>query len=138
MNSIGRIASLVFVASLVSAGCASTFALTSGPQTPAAEGKVVAKAGPNNNTKLVIEVKHLAPPKKVNPEGKVYVVWVQGAAENGTPQNLGALKVDSNLKGTLETLTPLRDFRLTITVERSAMLTSPTSSPVLAARISLK
>ncbi|HWU86016.1 MAG TPA: hypothetical protein VN253_02025 [Kofleriaceae bacterium] len=104
--------------------------------TPAATGEVAVTAGPNGNTKLAIEVKHLAPPARVKQGAMVYVVWATELASQATAQNLGALRVDANLEGKLTTVTPLHNFDLHITPEPSPTVEVPSGPVVLKVRIS--
>ena len=91
---------------------------------PAAEGTVRATPADNGNTALHVEVRHLARPESVSSEATTYVVWVRPSA-GGAPQNMGALKVNKDLRGSLNTVTPLRSFDVFITVEGSPTVTSP-------------
>lgn len=113
---------------------ASAIPLVNGPQTPAAEGRITTDDGSNGNLKLAIEVKHLALPEKVSPGATLYTVWVQPAG--APPQNIGALRVDAELTGRLETLTPLREFDLFITTEADQTVPAPTGPRVLSAAVS--
>ena len=136
MSGLMRMAVLVGVGVLAQVGCGpSTWHLTAGPQTAAAQGRVTATAGPNNNTRLEIKVKHLASPHKVTPGATVYVVWVRGINESDLPQNVGALRLDKELTGMLDTTTPLRSFDLLITAEVSSTANKPASDSVLTGRI---
>jgi hypothetical protein len=101
---------------------------------PAAQGSVIASPGANGNTRLLVQVKHLAPPERVSPSAKTYVVWVRPAG--GSAQNVGAIVVDDNLSGRLETLTPLQTFDLFITAEPYPAIPGPRGPQVLVAQIS--
>ncbi|MEO8553170.1 MAG: hypothetical protein ABI678_24525 [Kofleriaceae bacterium] len=57
---------------------------------------------------------------------------------DGNPQNVGALRLDSNLTGTLDTVTPMHDFVLTVGVEADPATQTPTSTPVITSTISRK
>ena len=127
----------VAIGVVMAVGCAS------GPQAirmrtslaiPAAQGTVKASSGKNGNTSLVIDVRHLAPPERVAAGATTYVVWAQPLGE-GSPQNLGALRVDEDLRGTLATVTPLRSFDLFITAEASATQMEPTNDQLFSASI---
>ncbi len=134
MNNRRSIA-LLFALTLAVAGCgASTIPLVNGPQTPAAQGKVVMESGDNGNLKLKIEVKHLALPEKVSAGATTYSVWIQ--PEGAVPQNIGALKVDGDLTGRLETVTPLHAFELFITTEEDQTLPAPKGPRVLSGMVS--
>lgn len=136
MSGLMRLAVIVAVGALAQVGCGpSTWHLTAGPQTTAAQGQVTATAGPNNNTRLEVRVKHLASPQKVTPGATVYVVWVRGVNESDLPQNVGALRLDNDLRGELQTTTPLRAFDLLITAEASPTVDKPVSDSVLTGRI---
>ncbi len=113
---------------------ASPIPLVNGPQTPAAEGQITTGDGGNGNLKLAVEVKHLALPERVSPGATTYTVWVQPAG--APPQNIGALRVDGELTGRLETLTPLREFELFITTEADQTVPAPTGPRVLSAAVS--
>jgi hypothetical protein len=103
--------------------------------TPAAIGEVATAVGPNGNTKLTISVKHLAPPERVAPGATVYVVWASELERGSTPHNLGALRVDADLNGQLESTTPMRSFDVAITPEPTANVSSPGDTAVLTTRI---
>lgn len=119
------------------AGCAAdtrTVRMSSSDDTPAAQGTVKASPTKNDNTMLEVEVRHLAPPGRVAPGATTYVVWVRAAGQD-TPQNLGALRVDKDLRGSLQSVTPLRSFDVFITAEPSPTTMAPTSDHLLAASI---
>jgi hypothetical protein len=109
--------------------------LTSSQQTPAAEGRVTATGGANNNVRLLVEVHHLARPDLVAPSATAYVVWAQPTETGTTPQNLGAIRVTHDLDGRLDTLTPLHSFDLMITAEPSATVLAPSGPAVMTARV---
>ncbi len=117
------------------AGCDSTtLRLSASPMVPAAQGTVRVSSGKNGNTRLQIEVEHLAKPEAVADDAKVYLAWV--STGEGTPQSIGELKVSRALAGNLETLTPARYFDLMITAEASAAVRSPQGPKVLSTRVS--
>lgn len=100
---------------------------------PAAQGRVTASKTSNGNTALVVEVRHLALPERVQAGATTYVVWAR--APGGIEQNLGALRVDSDLRGTLRTVTPLRSFDVFITAEPSPTAMRPSNRTLLSASI---
>lgn len=133
---IARLSLLLAGVALIAA-CASkppTVRMMSSPDIPAAEGTVQTSTTDDGNTSLRIEVRHLARPERVAPEATSYVVWVRPSA-GGEPQNLGALKVDKNLRGTLSTVTPLSDFSIFITAEPSPTVSAPSTRNLLSASI---
>ena len=101
---------------------------------PASEGVALVSEGPNGNTALRVKVKHLAIPEKVAPGAEVYVVWVT-PHDGGRPQNVGVLKVDKDLEGALNTVTPLKNFRVTVTAEPSGEVQAPTNEEVFSADV---
>ncbi len=118
-------------------GCGSStqhIRMTSSPEIPAAQGTVEATETGNGNTALVVTVHHLAPPERVTPGATTYVVWVRNSAQ-GQTQNVGALKIDSDLNGSLKTTTPLRSFSLFITAEELPTATFPRGQQLFLASV---
>ncbi len=114
-------------------GCSSTQEMRSGYGVPASEGTVDATDGGNGNTDLEVRVKHLAQPWLVASDATVYVVWVQ--APDATRQNVGALTLNDNLEGSLKTVTPHRQFMLSVTPEASGEVDQPRHQPVFTAKV---
>lgn len=108
--------------------------MTASRSVPAAEGSVKVEAGSSDNTSLLIEVRHMAPPQNLAPGATTFVVWAEAPA-GGPPQNLGALDVGADRSGRLRTLTPLRRMRVFVTAEASAASATPSTSPLLSASI---
>ena len=127
----------VALAALMLVGCASSsqVRLQGGAQAPAAEGAVKLSTGPNANTRLEISVHHLAPPERVTSGATVYVVWARPFQQGAAPQNLGALQVNDQLDGVLDSVTPLRNFELMVTAEQAATVLQPSGPPILSAPI---
>lgn len=97
---------------------------------PAAEGTVKFGKARNDNTRIDLTVKHLADPAKLTPPANNYVVWLR-PDKDAPAQNIGALIVDKNLTGKLDTVTALRRFDLFITAEGSGQVQEPTGQPLL-------
>ena len=72
---------------------------------PAAEGHARYGVTKNDNTSIVLKVKHLANPEKLIPPAGNYVVWTR-ATKDAPAQNIGELKADKNLEGELNGETP--------------------------------
>jgi hypothetical protein len=102
-------------------------------ETPAAEGKVSTGKGDNDNTAVRVEVKHLAPPSRVAPGAMIYVVWVQPLGQS--IQNVGALKLNDDLVGRLDFVTPHKTFRVVVTPETQATLETPSHHAVFTADV---
>ncbi|HVH46129.1 MAG TPA: hypothetical protein VM925_27455 [Labilithrix sp.] len=107
--------------------------MTTSAESPAGEGTVQATKGESDNTKLEVRVKHLPAPSKLADDASVYVVWIQ--PPKGDVQNVGALAVDKDLVGKLETTTPHKSFKLTVTPEPSARMAAPTHKPVFTSMV---
>jgi hypothetical protein len=115
-------------------GCGSSNQdMRSGYNVPASEGTVKATEGDNGNTDLEIHVKHLAQPSQVASDATVYVVWIE--PRNAVRQNIGALTLNDNLEGSLNTVTPHSQFMLSITPEPSGRVAQPSHQPVFTAQV---
>jgi hypothetical protein len=113
---------------LAFAGCGTmskeqTWSMNTTEKIPSAEGKVKVKAEKDGNTRVKVEVAHLAAPATVFEQASTYVVWLQPAT--GPAQNVGVLNVSKDLKGELETRTAFKDFRVMVTAEQSANVMTP-------------
>ena len=104
--------------------------MSSSPMVPAAEGIVHFEKTKNDNVAIDLAVKRLANPEKLTPPASTYVVWVR-SDKNAAPQNVGALKVDKDLVGTVDTQTPMHSFELFITAEGSGQVMAPAGQPLL-------
>lgn len=113
-----------------SGGAGNNAVLSVSPSQPAAQGTADFAEGKNGNVTIDINVKHLADPQHLTPPASIYVVWLQRDA-NTPPQNIGGLKVDKDLTGSLQTVTALRSFSLFITAESNAQAGQPTGQKQL-------
>lgn len=100
----------------------------SASEVPASEGTVQVLVGANDNRKVSVRVKHLAQPSKMAPDATVYIVWIK--PEGSDPQNVGALILNEDLEGRLETLTPHHRFRVSVTPEPNSRAIQPSHEPV--------
>jgi hypothetical protein len=116
---------------LLSRGGSDQVVLRTNAVNPAAMGTVaVSRDGQNQNTKLAVDVAHLADPKKMSPDANTYVVWAL-PKDAVVPYNLGALRVDEDLKGHLDTTTAFNDFAMFVTVEPAPNVSTPGAVRVL-------
>ncbi len=115
--------------SLGLSGCATTSQIPSSTIVPAASGFTKVSKDDNGNTKIEFKVQHLAPPHNLQPPRSIYVVWVQ--TSDNKSYNLGQLKVDKNLNGTLNALTPFDNFRLVVSAEDFPAVSLPSQQVVL-------
>jgi hypothetical protein len=104
--------------------------LSTSPAMPASEGSARFSVSKNDNTNIDLRVKHLAHPEKLTPPAGSYVVWIK-ANKDAAPQNIGALKVDDNLNGSLYSETPLHSFDLFVTAEGAGQVQQPTGQSLL-------
>jgi len=111
-------------------GSGKEFRMTAGSGVPAATGTVkVTREKDNGNTAFKIKVEHLAKPANLSPPASTYLVWV--TPRNGMPTKVGAIGVDSDLKGEFSSVTVSKDFDLFITAEESEFTTTPSGPQVL-------
>src|SRR5262249_46141995 len=110
-----------------------TWSMNTTEKIPSATGKVKVANEKDGNTKVKVEVAHLAPPASVFDEASTYVVWLK--PETGDAQNVGVLKLDNNLKGELETRTAFKDFSVIVTAEKDANVTIPSPHSVMNTQI---
>ena len=113
-------------------GCAheQTWTMNTTEMIPSAVGKVKVASEKDGNTKVKVEVAHLAQPSAVFDQASTYVVWLR-PAESGTAQNVGVLSINKDLKGSLETKTAFKDFQVLVTAERDANVTAPSGRAVM-------
>jgi hypothetical protein len=128
------LAALSFV--LVISAWAKEDKLVSTGVTPAAEGKVITATDRNGNTEVDVQVKHLAKPESLTPPGQSYLVWVQPRGKD--PELLGALRVNSDLGGSLKATTPHKFFDVMITAEEQVKPATPSSTVVLKGTVERK
>ncbi|MFP5229090.1 MAG: hypothetical protein ACLGXA_15855 [Acidobacteriota bacterium] len=113
----------------------SEYRMTSGAGVPAAVGTVkVHKDKDNGDTRLDIQVDHLARPSSLTPSANSYIVWIQPNGRDALKQ--GAIGVDKHLSGELKVETVSKDFEVFITAEQSDSVTFPSSVEVLRAHVS--
>lgn len=134
MNKI-KILCNIFVMAFVLASCATTNPEAARTvSAPSAQIKVETQKTPGGNTELNLQVADLSPPNSVVPGANVYVVWAEDFQNNWTA-NLGALTLDKDLVGKLDTITAMKDFKVFITPEESAAIPMPTNQAVLTALV---
>ncbi len=100
---------------------------------PGARAQVEVSKDSNGNTKLKMIVRHLANPANLTPPAAGYVIWLQ--ERSGNPESQGQLKMDKNLQGTFETVTPFKSFDVFVTAEQDLGTKNPNGSQVLTAKV---
>lgn len=135
-----RLMLALLLAGLIAASCAGPrkLKMENSGDIPAAEATVAIGTNDNGNTTFDLAVRHLALPSRVDPKANTYVVWLRGGDSSARTQNMGALKVDSDLNGSYSGVTPLRDFDLFVTVEPSPTATTPTGKSLLYRAVTAK
>jgi|CXWL01.1.fsa_nt_gi hypothetical protein len=116
-------------------GCTSAQKLSASTTIPAAEGSLECGKADNDNTRIKLKVKHLASPERLVPPASTYVVWTR-TGKSDAPQNIGALTVDGELTGRLETVTAQRSFEVFITPEASGQVKEPEGDELMWANCS--
>ena len=110
--------------------------LTNTGAAPAAEGKVTTSNDRNGNTSVEIQVKHMAAPQSLTPPRSTYLVWVQPRGQ--AAELLGALRVNSDLEGSLKASTTYKDFDVLITAEDQTHADQPSSTVILKGTVERK
>lgn len=110
--------------------------LTNTGAAPAAEGKVITGNDRNGNTSVEIQVKHMAAPQSLTPPRSTYLVWVQPRGQ--AAELLGALRVNSDLEGSLKASTTYKDFDVLITAEDQVHADQPSNAVILKGTVERK
>jgi hypothetical protein len=110
--------------------------LTNTGLAPAAEGKIITDNDRNGNTGVEIHVKHMATPQSLTPPKQNYLVWVQPRGKD--PELLGALRVNSDLEGSLKATTTYKDFDVVVTAEDNTKPDAPSSAVILKGSVERK
>jgi hypothetical protein len=124
---------IVGVLLLTAVGSAKKYPLTADKSVPGARGQVDVGRDKNGNTKVELEVEHLAQPESLTPPKAVYVVWFQ--ERGGEALNQGSLKPNKNLKGTFKSVTQLKTFDVLVTAEPDSAVKTPSEVEVMRATI---
>ena len=114
---------------MVLGACSTTKELFGSDTVPSAQGEVVTKKEEFGNTKLTLNVKHLAPAQRIQEGANNYVVWIKPLGTE-TYQNIGALNVDKDLEGSYTTSVPHQSFQIMVTPEAAVAATEPTGPAV--------
>ena len=112
---------------------AKKYPMTASSIVPGARAQVEISKDNNGNTKLKMKVEHLANPANLTPPASGYVVWLR--ERGGDSDNQGQLKMDKNLKATLETVTTFKSFDVFVTAEQDFRIKGPSGPEVLTATV---
>lgn len=123
-----RILSFIFAAILISA-CSKKVVFPTSTVLPAADAVVKIDKDEGSNYEVNLEVENMAKPDRLDPPRKTYVVWMV-SEKNGTI-NMGNLKINKKLKGSLEAVTPYKPICFFITAEEKQDVDTPSTQVVL-------
>jgi hypothetical protein len=110
--------------------------LTNTGLTPAAQGKVTTSTDRNGNTEVEVKVEHVATPQSLTPARQAYLVWVRPRGQQA--QLLGALRINSDLQGSLKGTTTFKDFDVLVTAEDNNKPDIPSDSVILKGTVERK
>lgn len=127
MKRLGLMHLLLLVA--VTVGCSQKVAFRETPDAPAAMGQARVTTDDNNNTRIELDIEHLAPPQNLTPPKSVYVVWVE--SPGGKVANMGQIAVKDDRSAEFAAVTPLRVLRVIVTAEDRALVQTPSPQVVL-------
>jgi len=115
---------------LAAPGCASRYKLDADSPAYAAQAKIAVKLNKTGNRQIKLEIRHLAPPQKIDPAGRAYVAWI--AVPGSEPVKAGVLEYNDRWRrGVLHATTPNPKFELVVTLEQSLRPSKPSSTEIL-------
>lgn len=126
---------LIAAAVFASAACGgpTELALVGSSRAAGADGLVSVEEIEGGNRLVTVTLDHLPPAVRLGEGLTAYVVWFVG---NGGPVRAGQLMYDEETRGgRMHATTPLRQFTLKITAERSADAAAPSDIVVADRRI---
>ena len=124
------LAAVLGTAWLATTGCASRYRLDTEPPTYAGQAKIEVDVNKTNNREIDLRIDHLAPPSKIDPASRAYVVWVSVPGRGLS--KLGVLDYDAKRRrGRLEATTPHAKFELIVSLERDRGASAPSSTVIL-------
>lgn len=122
----------------MSVGCGGplTYSLVGTPSAVGADGTLQATIHKEEHeTKIVLEVKNLAPPPRISADGKFFVFWARRDA-NGTWQRVGNVVYDENGRnGMFKGSFPEVEFDSEVSVEPNDSPASPSSQIVFSQHV---
>lgn len=112
---------------LMACGGPLRYELHGSPKAPEADAEIVAEANEDTNiSTLQVRIEHLAPPDRIQGDGKAYVVWYRKDSDDKW-NRVGTLhyEEDDRLGELAGASVPVARFELMITVEDAAEPESP-------------
>jgi hypothetical protein len=128
--------SIFFVFFAVACGGPLKYQVPSTAKAPGADASIIADtSAEQGQTALQLEVTNLAPPPRVNPNAKTFVVWYR-KGPSAVWSRIGGLKYDEDEReGALTGSVPEIAFDLTVSAEATEAPASPSSDIVFAQRV---
>ncbi|MCB9705389.1 MAG: hypothetical protein H6711_26180 [Myxococcales bacterium] len=126
------LAPLALALSLVAAGpgCASRYKADAEAPTYAAQAKISVKVNKTGIRQLRVEMIHLAPPSKIDPANKVYMVWISVPGQGTT--KAGYLDYNERRRrGVLQATTPHPKFEVFVTIEQNPRAVEPSGKEIV-------
>lgn len=130
---------LLILITMLTTSCTSTEYVmnTNKELTPAAEASVLVAEDIRNkdNLTLTLRINHLAQPSEIDEKASTYVAWIIPKEAKYDPINIGALDLQENLSGLLETTVAFKEFDIFVTPERVPTATFPTGPKVFKSHV---
>jgi len=115
---------------LAAPGCASRYKADTDSPAYAGQAKVSVKLNKTGNREVKVQINHLAPPQKIGPANRAYVVWI--AVPGSAPVKAGVLEYnDRRRRGVLSATTPSPKFEVVVTLEESLRPSAPSQVEIL-------
>lgn len=112
------------------AGCASRYKVDAEAPTFAAQAKIKIKLNKTDNRDLSVVVDHLAPPSRIDPSLRSYVVWIAVPGHGVT--KAGSLDYNERRRrGKLSATTPHPKFEVIISLESDMSAAAPSDRVIL-------
>ena len=125
-----RLAVLGLGLALAGPACASRYKADTDSPAYAGQAKISVKLNKTGNREIRVQINHLAPPQKIDPQGRAYVAWI--AVPGSPPVKAGVLEYnDRRRRGVISATTPNPKFEVVVTLEQSVRPTEPSSTEIL-------
>jgi hypothetical protein len=114
--------------------CTPKISFLSSSIVPAAQGYVKITKDKNKNYAIDIQLLHLAPPERLQPAKKVYVIWM--ITDQERKKNIGQINsstsfLSQKLKASFKTVSSFKPAKIFITAEDDAAIQTPAGPVVL-------
>ena len=121
---------LVALAALTAPACASRYKADAEAPTYAAQAKIRVTVNKTGIRQVRVEMIHLAPPARIDPANKVYMVWIAVPGQGVT--KAGYLDYsERRRRGVLVATTPHPKFEVIVTIEANPSASEPGKVEIL-------